>query len=100
VRFFCGVRLVGAFAGQLHGHSDVLLGQRLGQLPVGDGRLQRRSLIGANALAEILAVLPGLMLEIGPCGASARGRTVLGPKGAVFHGVELSELFDDLGASG
>jgi len=84
----------------LHGQGDVFRGQGLGALAVGQRVLQGWGLGGGDALAQVFAVLPDLVLEVGAGGAAALSGTVLGAERAVFHRVELGQLPQDLLALG
>jgi hypothetical protein len=82
----------------LHRHIDVFLGEGLGTLAVGERLLQARRLGRRDALAQVAAVLPDLVLIVRPGRAAARSGTHFGAQRAVFHRIEFSQLPQDLGA--
>ena len=81
-----------------HRHVDELGGQRLELLSIGDRRFQSRGLLGGNPTADIAAILPGLMLEVGAATLARRGVPVLGFEAALFHDVQGGHLLKDPGS--
>jgi hypothetical protein len=76
------------------------LGQLFKALAAGNGCFQRRDILGGDALAHILSLIPNLVLKIRAGATAASSGAVLGFKGAIFHRLALGHLFEKLFASG
>ena len=82
------------------GQIDEVTRQLFEALAVGDGLLEGRGVLGREALAEVLALLPNLVFEVRTSGAASRRGTLLGLEGAVFHGGTLGHLLEERFALG
>jgi hypothetical protein len=87
-------------AGHLNGGVDVLLGELFELLSAVNGPLECGGLIGGDALADVFATIPDLMLVV-----RAGGRTVLGGahlrfERAILHSGDLAHLLEYLRTRG
>jgi len=85
--FYADIQLV---AGLLDDLLSVLLGELLVFVVTLDGLLDLRDFILRQVTAAVLAVFPGAEVVIGAVGSLADNG-----KGAVFHALDLKDLFDE-----
>jgi hypothetical protein len=88
------------FSCLLDRHGDEVGGKLLELLPIVDGLLEFRRVLGRNPLTEIGPLAPDLVFEIG-AGLLSRGTgAVLGFEAAQFHGIDGGHFLEDGGAFG